>query len=64
MPQIFTTTEAAEYCTISYQEMVILLRRKAIPAIRKGVAFFVSQSDLDQWLELQKEQPKDKILTG
>lgn len=64
MAKIFTTREAAEYCDIHYQEMVILLRRKAIPSIRKGTYFFVLQDNLDLWKELQKEKQEDKILSG
>ena len=60
--EIYTTKEAAEYVDISYWEMATLLRFNIIPRERIGCAFFVDKSDLDEWIEMQKEKQKDEIL--
>ena len=54
MQNILSTKEAAEYCKMTYQDMVVLLRKKVIPTFRKGTAFLVEKKDLDIWLEQSK----------
>ena len=58
MKYYLSTNEAAEYCNLTYNDIVTLFRYKAIPVEKKGVAFFVDRDNLDEWLKLQKKHKK------
>jgi len=54
MKDYLTTMKSAEYCNLTYNDMVTLLRYNVISCERIGCAFFITQVALDKWIETQK----------
>ena len=56
---VLTVEEAARWCHISPNTLNYLrVQRRLAPAIRIGRRVFFTPSDLNDWLEAQREEPE------
>ena len=55
METIMTVPQVAEYLQISKSKIYLMIKRGEIPYIRIGKNVRVLESDLEEWLEFQRE---------
>ncbi len=62
METIYTIPAVAEYLKISKSKIYYLVKRNELPHIRIGRNVRILESDLQMWLQKQKNNPSQMIL--
>lgn len=56
--KLLTRTEVQEILRIGQSKMYRLIRNKKLPSIRVGKTYRIRRSDLDEYLETEKERER------
>jgi excisionase family DNA binding protein len=56
METIYTVNEVAEYLKISKSKIYLLIQRKEIPHVKIGRNVRITESQLLEWIEKNKEE--------
>ncbi len=58
MQRDLTVREACKKADIIYQDFIVLIRNNVIPNYRIGNNYMIRESDLNNWIEQQKNRQK------